>query len=158
MKNKKDNDTVICILIAIALIFVITSVTIYVNNSSHNNTSSGIKWDGYNRTLAHSRDSKYIAIPCFANVNFKANQTEQCVNIYNPDSNECIMNVSMVLSDGAVIWESDNIHPGYGFHDITLTKPLSQGLYEARLVTRCFTMDKSSELNGGSFKFKINVQ
>lgn len=121
-------------------------------------SSSGIKWGGNNITVNRDKNEKYIAIPCFTDLTFRANQTAQKVNIYNPEENECIMDFSIVLSDGTVIWESDNTFPGYGFHDIELTKPLSSGTYEARLTTRCFTIDKKSELNGNSFKFKINVE
>lgn len=155
MKNLKD-----CILGIIAFI-VIAVIAVYIpillNDTANNNASSGIKWDGNSITVNRDKPEKYIAIPCFTDLIFVANQTSQKVNIYNPEENKCVMNFSIVLSDGTVIWESDNTHPGYGFHDIKLTKTLSSGTYEARLITRCFTMDKKLELNGSSFKFKINV-
>ena len=158
MKKKKDNDVVICILMTIAFIFMIMSVVIiHINDSSKNNTSSGIKWDGNSITATRDKNEKYIAIPCFTDLCFESNKTLQKVNIYNPEENECIMNFSIVLSDETVIWESGDTYPGYGFHDIE-SKPLSSGTYEARIITRCFTIDKKSELNGSSFKFKINVK
>lgn len=158
MKKKKDNDVVICILMTIAFIFMIMSVVIiHINDSSKSNTSSGIKWDGNSITVNRDKNEKYIAIPCFTDLCFESNQTSQKVNIYNPEENECIMDYSIELSDGTTIWQTSNVSPGYGFHDIELTKPLSSGVYEARLITRCFTMDKRSELNGSSFKFKIKV-
>lgn len=156
----KDNTDKTVLAATIAFTFVIAAIgciALFQNNSTDNNVSSGIKWNGNSITVNRDKSKKYIAIPCFTDVNFIANQTSQKVNIYNPEDNECIMNFSIVLSDGTVIWESNNTHPGYGFHDIELTQTLSAGTYEARLVTRCFTMDKKSELNGSSFKFKINV-
>lgn len=153
--NKKNIATLILLALNI-LILVIVCLSKCGNHKP--SVSSGIKWDGNTITADSDENKKHIAIPCFDNLIFRANQTAQKVNIYNPEENECIMDFSIVLSDGTVIWESDNTYPGYGFHDIELTKPLSSGVYEARLVTRCFIMDKKSELNGSSFKFKLNVR
>lgn len=156
--NKK-NVTYLAMSLILLAITVLSLIVVCLNKCSNDKpyVSSGIKWDGNNITVNHDKNEKYIAIPCFTDLTFRANQTAQRVNIYNPEENECIMDFSIVLSDGAVIWETDNTRPGYGFHDIELTKPLSSGVYEARLITRCFTMDKKSELNGSSFKFKIKV-
>lgn len=156
--NKKNVTYLAASLILLA-ITVLSLIVVCLNKCSNDrpSVSSGIKWDGNNITVSRDSDKKYIAIPCFAKLSFRANQTAQKVNIYNPEENKCIMDFSIVLSDGTIIWESDNTHPGYGFHDIELTKPLSSGVYEARLITRCLTMDRKSELNGSSFKFKIKV-
>lgn len=145
-------------LLSIAISVLVCLCVFRGNTDTQPALSSGIKWDGNNITVNHDKNEKYIAIPCFTDLTFRANQTAQKVNIYNPEENECIMDFSIVLSDGTVIWESDNTFPGYGFHDIELTKPLSSGTYEAWLTTRCFTIEKKSELNGSSFKFKINVE
>lgn len=157
MKNS-SNKTVIIATIAFTFVIVaIGCLLLFQNNDTSNDVSSGIKWDGSSITANRDKPEKYIAISCFTDVNFISNQTSQKVNIYNPEENECIMSFAIMLSDGTVIWESDNVYPGYGFHDIEITQTLSAGTYEARLITRCFTMDKKSELNGSSFKFKINV-
>lgn len=155
----KKNVVYLTISLISLAITILSLIVVCLNKCSDGKSSvpSGIRWDGNNITVSRDVDKKYIAIPCFADLSFRANQTAQRVNIYNPEENECIMDFSIVLSDGAVIWETDNTLPGYGFHDIELTKPLSSGVYEARLITRCFTMDNKSELNGSSFKFKIKV-
>ena len=157
MKNSSDKTIVIATIAFTFVIVAIGCLSLFQNNDTSNDVSSGIKWDGSSITANHDKPEKYIAIPCFTDVNFISNQTSQKVNIYNPEENECVMSFAIVLSDGTVIWESDNVYPGYGFHDIEITQTLSAGTYEARLITRCFTMDKKSELNGSSFKFKINV-
>lgn len=156
---RKENKKIYIFLLALLAITISVLICLCVcrSNTGTQPVSSGIKWDGNNITVNHDKNEKYIAIPCFTDLTFRANQTAQRVNIYNPEENECIMDFSMVLSDGTVVWETDNTYPGYGFHDIVLTKPLPSGIYEARLITRCFTMDKKSELNGSSFKFKIKV-
>lgn len=156
---KKDNKKKYIFLLALLTIAISVLVCLYIFGSRTDTqpVSSGIRWDGNNITVARDKNEKYIAIPCFTDLSFHANQTAQKVNIYNPEENECIMDFSIVLSDGTVIWESGDTYPGYGFHDIE-SKPLSSGTYEARIITRCFTIDKKSELNGSSFKFKINVK
>lgn len=156
--NKTHKITLLFVLIVLVAALLWACLCIQESISNTPPISNGIKWNGSNITVNHDKNEKYIAIPCFTDLTFRANQTAQKVNIYNPEENECIMDFSIVLSDGTVIWESDNTFPGYGFHDIELTKPLSSGTYEARFTTRCFTIDKKSELNGNSFKFKINVE
>lgn len=157
MKNGTSKTIIVAIIVFTLIIVVCVLFPLFQNNNTGNDVSSGIRWDGNSITATRDKPEKYITIPCFTDINFVSNQTSQKVNIYNPEENECIMNFSIVLSDGTVIWESDNTHPGYGFHDIELAQPLLPGVYEARLITRCFTLDKKSELNGSSFKFKINV-
>lgn len=157
MKNSTDKTIIVATIAFTLVIVVCVLLPLLQNNNTGNDVSNGIRWDGNSIIANRNKPEKYIAIPHFADVNFVASQTSQKVNIYNPEENECIMNFSIVLSDGTVIWGSDNTYPGYGFHDIELTKTLSSGTYEARLITRCFTMDKKSELNGSSFKFKINA-
>ena len=158
-RYNKKNAVYLATSLILLSITILSLIVVCLNKCSNDKpaVSSGIKWDGNNITASRDSDKKYIAIPCFTDLSFRANQTTQKVNIYNPEENECIMDFSMVLSDGTVVWETDNTYPGYGFHDIVLTKPLPSGIYEAQLITRCFTMDKKSELNGSSFKFKIKV-
>lgn len=157
---KKDNKKKYIFLLALLTIAISVLVCLYIFGSRTDTqpVSSGIRWDGNNITVARDKNEKYIAIPCFTDLSFCANQTAQKVNIYNPENNVCIMNFSIVLPDRTVIWESGDTYPGYGFHDIELKRPLPSGTYEARIITRCFTIDKKSELNGSSFKFKINVK
>lgn len=157
MKNSTDKTIIVATIAFTLVIVVCVLLPLLQNNNTGNDVSNGIRWDGNSIIANRNKPEKYIAIPYFTDVNFVANQISQKVNIYNPEENECIMNFSIVLSDGTVIWESDNTYPGYGFHDIELAQPLLPGVYEARLITRCFTMDKKLELNGSSFKFKINV-
>lgn len=157
MNKNADKFAFIATVVFIFIIAIIGCITVFRKYPATDITPSGIKWDGNSITVNRDKPEKYIAIPCFTDVNFISNQTSQKVNIYNPEENECVMSFAIVLSDGTVIWESDNVYPGYGFHDIEITQTLSAGTYEARLITRCFTMDKKSELNGSSFKFKINV-
>lgn len=156
--NKTHKITLLFVLIVLVAALLWACLCIQESISNTPPISNGIKWNGSNITVTHDKNEKYIAIPCFTDLTFRANQTAQKVNIYNPEENECIMDFSIVLSDGTTIWQTSNVSPGYGFHDIELTKPLHPGTYEARLVTRCFTIDKKSELNGSSFKFKINVK
>lgn len=128
---KKDTRSTIIVAVIAFVIIVITTVYLvvvsrtFINDIVNDDISSGIKWSGNSITVNRDKPEKYIAIPCFTDMNFIANQTSQKVNIYNPEDNECIMNFSIVLSDGTAIWESDNTHPGYGFHDIELTQTLS---------------------------------
>ncbi len=156
---EKDNKKKYIFLLVLLIVTISLRVCLCICRSRTDiqPVSSGIRWDGNNIAATRDKNEKYIAIPCFTDLTFRANQTAQKVNIYNPENNVCIMNFSIVLPDRTVIWESGDTYPGYGFHDIELKRPLSSGTYEARIVTRCFTMDKKSELNGGTFKLKVSI-
>ncbi len=118
--------------------------------------SNGVVWNDIQK-IQKTVDVKYIAVPGIDELYFTANETNQKVNLYNPDMNTCSMNMSIELSDGDIIWSMDNIQPGYGIYDIELNEELENGIYEnTSLIIKCFTMD-GVELNGGRIRFILYV-
>ena len=118
--------------------------------------SNGIVWDG-EKQINNTYESNSISIPGFTEMTFAANTTRQSVNLYNPDNNFAIMDMSIVLDDGTELWHEKNIHPGYGFHEITINRPLERGNYAAKLVVSCTDVNGAS-LNGGVIKFNLHVK
>ncbi len=97
-----------------------------------------------------------IAIPGFDSLYFNADQTTQKVNFFNPDINDCLFKMSLLV-DETILWESENVAPGKGYYQIDLSKPLPIGEYSAFLKVNCFTLN-GEPLNGASVEFRLIVQ
>ena len=92
-------------------------------------------------------------------MNFQAGVTEQAVNLYNPEQNTCYFKMTILLSDGTKLWESELVEPGKAIYEITLNEPLEAGEYEdCTLKYECFELnDEQTPLNGSEIKFSLNV-
>ena len=67
--------------------------------------------------------------------------------------------MSILLSDGTVLWESDLVEPGRAIYEMTMDQALEAGEYQdAVLKYECFAMDpEQSPLNGSEVKLTLNV-
>ena len=101
-----------------------------------------------------------ISIPGYELINLKADTKQQTVGLPNPAENNCYFQISLLLEDGTVLWQSDLVEPGKISAPIVLTKPLTAGSYHnAKLKYDCFTMDDShSPLNGAETKLTLWVK
>lgn len=101
-----------------------------------------------------------IAIPGFESLTLKADSKKQEVVLSNPAKNSCYFCISLVLSDGTVLWTSEDIAPGKTSKPIRLSQALETGTYqEAKLKYECFTMDSDHEvLNGAEIILTLRVQ
>ena len=93
-------------------------------------------------------------------VYFKAEETKQTINLYNPARNSCCFQISLLLEDGTELYQSDLIAPGKGVYEIALRKPLPEGTFDGCVLRyACFTMDEEhTPLNGAEFTFTIESQ
>ena len=116
-------------------------------------------YTGEREVYQGEKNTDTIDIPGFDAINLKAGTTKQSVNLYNPEQNTCYFKMTISLSDGTTLWESDLIEPGKGLYEIELKKTLEAGTYEnAVLKYECFTLDEAqSPLNGAEVKFTIHV-
>lgn len=142
-----------CILI---LILILAIVGMVVYRSQHPlSKSNGVLWKG-TQDVFFDTEQEYIAIVGFDKLYFKANQYNQQVNFYNPNLNNCIMNMRLELADGLLLWDEPDIYPDYGFYDIDIYETLPVGVYDAVLIVDCYSMD-GNQLNGGTVSFKLIV-
>ncbi|MBQ3841329.1 MAG: tRNA (uracil-5-)-methyltransferase [Ruminiclostridium sp.] len=102
-------------------------------------------------------DSGSIDIPGYESLSFKAGNTAQSVNLKNPQTNDCYFVLSLI-TDGETLWTSDYIEPGYAVKNLTLTRALEKGEYDAVLHYDCFTLNDKTPLNGAEIQLKINVK
>lgn len=117
--------------------------------------SNGVLWNGKQKIEKGYVESS-ISVPGFNQLSFQSDTTNQKVNIYNPETNSCSMNFSIILPDNTILWESEGIQPGYGLYDIEINKKLEKGTYkECAFTVRCFKDD--IELNGCDIAFTLYV-
>lgn len=148
MKNKYTLSAIVILLLSI----LITFISVY-EKPKYN----GVKWSDTETTIEH--DISYIAIPGFSELHFKKDETKQAMNFYNPEENNCLMEISIQMEDGSSILNDISLMPGYGFQEIELLKPLSEGVYKhCYLCISCKHLDGKTELNGGSLEITIYVE
>lgn len=116
-------------------------------------------YTGNKDTYAGEKNTDTIDIPGFDMMNLKADALEQSVNLYNPAQNTCYFKMSIYLSDGTKLWESNLVEPDKAIYTIILNQSLAAGTYEdCTLKYECFAMDEEqTPLNGSEIKFTINV-
>lgn len=99
-----------------------------------------------------------IALPGYDEISLKADQTEQEVYFYNPKSNRCFMEFSLLL-DGETLYSSDRIAPNTKIEYITIAKPLSRGSYTGAILQySCYDLYSQQELNGAEVAVNLEVE
>ena len=121
--------------------------------------STAEEWTGKKETYTGEKNTDTIDIPGFDTMNLNAGSTGQSVNLFNPELNNCYFKMSILLSDGTVLWESDLVEPGRAIYEMTMDQALEAGEYQdAVLKYECFAMDpEQSPLNGSEVKLTLNV-
>ena len=100
-----------------------------------------------------------IAIPGYEGISLKADSKEQEIGFLNPAQNTCYFQISLMLEDGTLLWQSGLVEPGEISEPITLEEPLAAGVYpNALLKFDCYTMDGAMRaLNGAATKMTLHV-
>lgn len=100
-----------------------------------------------------------IAIPGYEAIMLEADVKQQNVALSNPAQNICYFQITLLLEDGTVLWQSKLIKPGEVSAAIVLSQELEKGTYpNARLKYDCYTMDGNmTVLNGASTKLSLIV-
>lgn len=155
--SELKTDFIFLIIILILAAFLCVIFFTRVTKTENSNSSNGIEWNG-EQQIDKFQETEYIAIPGISELYFAKDQIEQKVNLFNPAENNCSMNFSIVMDDGYLLWNEQNIQPGYGIYDITLNKELSRGVYSGTVVVECFSIDGHAELNGCTFECQIVVR
>lgn len=90
-------------------------------------------------------------------ISLDAQETEQSVYFYNPDKNQCFIMVSLIV-DGVELYASDMIAPNTKIDSITLSQPLTAGVYDDAVIRySCYDLYTQRELNGTDIAVKLEV-
>lgn len=100
-----------------------------------------------------------ISIPGFGRMTFKAGQTAQNVTLYNPETNDCVFVIELVLPSGKTIYRSGELAPGESVDQIEISDPLDAAIYESSTLRyTCYTPGEDpQELNGADTNFTLEV-
>ncbi len=99
-----------------------------------------------------------ISIPGFETMTIPENQKTVQTTLYNPESNSCYFQISLVLESGEVIYQSKLVQPGQYLYEIELNRGLKQGEYKVTIVYETFSMENYAQLNGAKVPFQLIVQ
>lgn len=163
--KKRTLWTVAVVILLIAAVGA--GIAVGMNWNSHQDREKSVsavdstaeEWTGIKETYTGEKNTDTIDIPGFDTMNLKAGSTGQSVNLFNPEQNNCYFKMSILLSDGTVLWESDLVEPGRAIYEMTMDQALEAGEYQdAVLKYECFAMDpEQSPLNGSEVKLTLNV-
>lgn len=100
-----------------------------------------------------------ISIPGFSRLSFKAGQTVQSVDFYNPEKNACAFEISIILPSGREIYHSGRLLPGDKLEQIETAAALPAAIYESTTLRySCFSLDETGqELNGADTSCILEV-
>lgn len=100
-----------------------------------------------------------IKIPGYPSITLPANQQEVTVALLNPEGNPCYFTFELVLKDtGEVLYTSKMVPPGQAIYEITLSRPLSAGEYDAAIRISTASLTDGSAMNGANVETVLIVQ
>lgn len=141
VKMDKRKQIVLISLIVIAIGFIL------MRSCSVNRSTSE---EGKELNFQPFEDEQLIKIPARESLTFAANTLSQSVSFGNPAENSCFLQVSLFLSDGTMIYQSDLLKPSEMVSNIILTQKLERGIYKDCLIRYDgFSLDDKSGLNSG---------
>ncbi len=99
-----------------------------------------------------------IAIPGYKSITVDAGKTDVKVNLQNPEGNPCYFEISLLLADGTELYKSKMVEPGKGLYDISLSKPLDVGEYDAVVKYNTYSLEGLNPMNGAEVKIILIAQ
>lgn len=153
MKDKINNSFIVAAVLVLLVWFIFAVCHSCMTTPVESN---GVVWHG-DQTIRTFTDVDYIQVKGFHDMYFKADEVTQNVNFYNPSTNSCIMDMKIYVDD-KMIWQEDNIAPGYGLYKIELNTPVPEGIYlNCRYVVKCHSLD-GADLNGFDIGFILHSE
>lgn len=104
-------------------------------------------------------DFDSISIPGKESMTIEADTKDVSVDLYNPKSNKCYFEISLLLEDGTELYKSKLIKPGQSLYKIDLSKAMKKGNYSATIHYNTYTTDGNyTPLNGANVPVKLIVE
>lgn len=167
-KRRKKYDIRIILLSALLLVALIVILVLCLKSCNGNtpdtpgDTTPTVIGGGEPIPEDQNKEKDYGSthLPAYSSLTFEAGKKEQSTVLQNPGENTCLIRISLILSDGTVIYQSELVKPGYYTQPITLVAPMERGIYKnVTLKYECFTDDEAhTQLNGATSKLDITVK
>lgn len=103
--------------------------------------------------------SSGIQIPGYPSISLPADTREVAVALLNPEGNPCYFTFELALRDsGEVLYTSQLVPPGQAIYEITLSRPLEAGEYDAVIRISTTSLEDGSPMNGANVETVLTVQ
>lgn len=100
-----------------------------------------------------------IKIPGYPSITLPADTADVTVALLNPEGNPCYFTFELVLSDtDEVLYTSGMVAPGQVITDITLSRALPVGEYNATIKIPTASLEDGSAMNGANVETVLIVQ
>lgn len=100
-----------------------------------------------------------IKIPGYPSITLPADTETVSVALLNPEGNPCYFTFELVLKNtDEVLYTSKMVPPGQAIYEITLSRPLSTGEYDATIKISTASLEDGSAMNGANVETILIVQ
>lgn len=100
-----------------------------------------------------------IKIPGYPSITLPADTQDVSVALLNPEGNPCYFTFELVLKDtDEVLYTSKLVPPGQAIYEITLSRPLTAGEYDAVIRISTTSLEDGSAMNGANVETVLIVQ
>ena len=104
-------------------------------------------------------ESSGIKIPGYTSITLPADTETVSVALLNPEGNPCYFTFEIALNDtGEVLYTSKLVPPGQAIYEITLSRPLTAGEYNAVIRISTTSLADGSAMNGANVETVLVVQ
>ena len=104
-------------------------------------------------------ESTGIKIPGYPSITLPADTETVSVALLNPEGNPCYFTFELALQDtGEVLYTSKLVPPGQAIYEITLSRPLAAGEYDAVIRISTTSLEDGSAMNGANVETVLIVQ
>ena len=159
MTNSKKQITTGIVLIAIGVtaLLCITFLITFSDGNPLQTAGEVFEFEPEQVPLMSSINSS-ISIPGFESLLIPANESTVPAYLYNPDNNQCYFEISILLSgEDTPLYKSSLVSPGQKLYEIKLSRTLDQGIYEAILHYKTYSLNDFSPMNGANIPFSLIV-
>jgi len=171
-KQKKNKLPIIilCIIVSVISIIIGTKIANKPREPSSGGVSLEIDKNAGGFVAPSGGDnntpSKNVAIPGWGSITIPANKTEVTVNFRNPDENKGLYYLTFELrllnnseQGYEVLYTSGLVEPGLYIQNITLSRGLKKGTYDAVVHVQPYRMDKNkTPTNNADMQTKLIVK
>ena len=162
-RNRRDNKLIIVLLSVLLVVGIILIISL--NKKSNNDANLDYEEQeidenagDYHNTV--NNNGKNVIMPGWNKLSIKANTTNitSGVDFYNPKENEgyYYLKFQLIVND-EVLYESGLVAPDKHIQEITLSKPLAEGKYDAIVFIQPYKWDKKTPTNNGQVRVNLEV-
>lgn len=117
------------------------------------------EWVGERLPDKSTGESVGIKIPGYPSISLPADRQEVVMALLNPEGNPCYFTFELVLRDtGEVLYTSGLVPPGQAIYDVTLSRALPAGEYNATIRISTTSLEDGSAMNGANMETVLIVQ